>query len=164
MNIYIISLLLIVIYYYVIFWYLDIKNENRMGIFMTASLTVLILLYTSVSNNLEGFTSNEAIQNLASMYNKGELKITDLVVTGKLEVTGDSTFNGKILANGNIRIPKCRGIQYDNTYENGYTMTFAGCNDGQGGHGIWGSSHSYNDPDIATGKKPTWAKVWYNWS
>ena len=152
-----------------IFWHLDIKNENRMGIFMTAFLTVLTLLYISASNRSEGFSTDEAIQNLASLYNKDELIVTNLTVTGKstisnLEVNGESTFNKKILAKGNIRIPKCGSIQYDNTSGTGYTLTYAGCNDGQGGHGVWGSAHSYTDPDINTAQKPAWQKVWYNWS
>lgn len=173
MNIYIIAIVLIVMYYYVTFWHLDIKNENRMGIFVTASLTALILLYAVSSNRSEGFTSDEAVQNLASMYNKDEIKVGNLIVTGKatisdlevkdkLTVLSPSTFNGKLLANGNIRIPKCGGIQYDNTNGDGYTMTFAGCNGGQGGHGGWGSAHSYSG-DIVTGANPTWRANWYVW-
>lgn len=40
----------------------------------------------------EGFTSDEAIQNVASLYNQNKLTITDLDVTGNLNVAGNLSF------------------------------------------------------------------------
>ena len=50
-------------------------------------LLILIVLFTG-QNNIEGFTTEnlESINNIASMYENGSLKVTDLEVTGKATI------------------------------------------------------------------------------
>lgn len=67
-------------------------------------LTLLIFMtYYNTKNNIENFTTNEAIQNLASMYNSEE------IICKKLTVTGDINTSGNINISDNKTI-KCDGI------------------------------------------------------
>lgn len=54
-----------------------------------ASLLVFVNYYNCA--DLEGFDNNEAIRNIASMYNSNQMIVKDLKVTGSLEVAGTST-------------------------------------------------------------------------
>ena len=57
------------------------------------AILFIIQLQKLMNNNInENFTpaeANEALQNIASLYNTGELTVTKLKVTGDLEVSGD---------------------------------------------------------------------------
>lgn len=53
------------------------------------------------NNNVnEHMTSDEAIQNLATMYNSGTLTATNMNITGDLTVNGKSLLNGETTVNG----------------------------------------------------------------
>jgi hypothetical protein len=74
-------------------------------------LFIIILLVTKIwqmeraCERIERFDgngstlSNEAIQNIASVYNQGELTVSKLNVTGDLMVNGKSTLKGQTTAN-----------------------------------------------------------------
>ena len=65
------------------------------------AIIFIIQLQKLVNNNInENFTSaeaNEALQNIASLYNAEELTVSKLKVTGDLEVNGKSTFGDNII-------------------------------------------------------------------
>jgi len=51
---------------------------------------------------VEGFEDPEAIANLASLYNQENMKVTNLEITGKLNVKGDTTLQKTTMTNANI--------------------------------------------------------------
>ena len=74
------------------------------------AILFIIQLQKLMNNNInENFTpaeANEALQNIASLYNTGELTVTKLNVTGDLEVSGDiftkNLITAKDVAIGNL--------------------------------------------------------------
>lgn len=65
---------------------------------------IIVILLFNQNNNIEGFTSEnlEAIQNLSSMYENGNLKIKDLTVTGNANITGDANITGNANINSSL--------------------------------------------------------------
>ena len=59
---------------------------------IVAILVMSLLVFKR--NIMEGFTSDEAIQNVASLYNTGTLTASNLIGTQSLKVTGPSTLKG----------------------------------------------------------------------
>jgi hypothetical protein len=78
-------------------------------------LTALVVVgIVSGSNNYENMISDEAIANIATIYDKDNMTVTNLTVTGALtvpgtvngalNVTGATTLNGGLTVNGNANI------------------------------------------------------------
>ena len=91
------------------------KSENcdiklKYALYSLCAIIFVIQIQKLVNNNInENFTSaeaNEALQNIASVYNDGKLTVTDLNVTGNLAVTGNSAFTGDITGAKNLTITK----------------------------------------------------------
>jgi hypothetical protein len=51
-------------------------------------------------DNIENFDNGEALANIASIYNAGKLKVTDLEVTGKATIANGLTASGGLTVNG----------------------------------------------------------------
>jgi len=89
------------------------KSENcdiklKYALYSLCAIIFVIQLQKLVNNNMnENFTpaeADEALQNIASMYNKDEITVKNLKVTGNLAVTGDSDFGGNITGAKNLTI------------------------------------------------------------
>jgi len=76
----------------------DIKLKY--ALYSLCAVIFVLQLQKLMNNNInENFTpaeANEALQNIASLYNTGELTVTKLKVTGDLEVNGKSSFSDDI--------------------------------------------------------------------
>ena len=78
------------------------KSENcdiklKYALYSLCAIIFVIQLQKLMNNNMnENFDSNEALQNIASMYNKGELIVENLKVTGNL-TTKIASIEEKIL-------------------------------------------------------------------
>jgi hypothetical protein len=71
------------------------------------AILFIIQLQKLMNNNMnENFDSNEALQNIASIYNKGELTVSKLNVTGDLAVTGDISGAKNLNISGDTSIKK----------------------------------------------------------
>ncbi len=84
----------------------DLKNYSI--VFIIAFVLIIASLLWS-NSNVEHFadatvTSNEALQNLASMYANGNLTVSSLTVTGKSNLQGDTTITGNSAVTGNSTI------------------------------------------------------------
>ncbi len=85
----------------------DFKNYSIVFI-IAFVLIIASLLYSN--SNVEHFadtvpvTSNEALQNLASMYANGNLTVSSLTVTGKSNLQGDTTITGNSSVTGNSAV------------------------------------------------------------
>jgi hypothetical protein len=75
---------------------------------LTIIMTVLIILFLFKIYNtdtLESFTDNtEAIGNIASIYNKNEMTVSNLNVTENINVTGNIKIAGNLDITGNLNI------------------------------------------------------------
>tara|TARA_Y100000780_G_C13651794_1_gene404893 strand:- start:22 stop:717 length:696 start_codon:yes stop_codon:yes gene_type:complete len=92
-------------------------------------IIIVILLFKQDNSNIEGFTSEnlEAIQNLSSMYENGDLKVKDLTVTGSLGVNGNANVNGYLMTNeGKLRLMKSGNTPVIET--DGGELKFTGIN------------------------------------
>jgi hypothetical protein len=85
------------------------KSENcdiklKYALYSLCAIIFVIQLQKLMNNNMnENFDSTdakEALQNIASIYNKGELTVSKLNVTGDLAVTGKSSFGGDLAVTG----------------------------------------------------------------
>ena len=89
-------------------------NRNRVHDCLLFVVCVgLIVLFCRPRNTIEHMAVNEeALSNLASMYQSGTLKVSNLEVTGKttmkgaLDVTGKATMKGDLGVNGNAKLHK----------------------------------------------------------
>ena len=81
-----------------------------MNIYIVFLLILLIILfyYAYLQNKLEGMSalndsteplSNEAIQNVSSLYNKDNMTVSNINVTGTATVQGDTTIGGNAKIN-----------------------------------------------------------------
>lgn len=80
--------LVILLIFYVL--YLSSKMDQRMYIDVSTRPVKLI------ESGTEHFTNDEAIQNIAGLYNTGAMKITNL------EITGNLTVGGKVISDLNV--------------------------------------------------------------
>jgi hypothetical protein len=74
---------------------------KQIVIIFILQLTIVLLLSNSL---LEGMTSNEAVQNLGSVYNSSNAVLTNLQVTGTLKVGNSILMNGDSTATNKIEI------------------------------------------------------------
>lgn len=70
-------------------------------------LIILIIVYLCNRNRFEHYTSEEALQNIASLYNQGNLVVTDFQSTdtgtfNNLTATGTTTLGTANITNGNL--------------------------------------------------------------
>jgi hypothetical protein len=111
----------------IIFFDIIIMNINANSIIILLLISILLLLSYQIfiKNhrnkhllNKEDFSSDEAIQNIASLYNSDKLTVTDLIVTGTLNLmpkgiivawNGTSAPDGWALCNGQNNTPDLRG-------------------------------------------------------
>jgi hypothetical protein len=99
--IFVVLMVIITIY----FRKLDGEFNKTTLIFGTITLGFLVTNFNSLSsifnsNAIENFDNNEAIQNIAGLYNAGKLTVKDLEVTGKATVANGLTVNGGSSFNG----------------------------------------------------------------
>lgn len=66
--------------------------------------------------SMEPFDNTEAIANLASIYNTGEMSVTNMVVGDKLNVAGNSNFEGdlNVSVGAGVKIGKWRIFEDEN--------------------------------------------------
>lgn len=65
----------------------------------------MILLFCIVyvySPKVEGMTSEEALKNVASIYNTDNMVVKNLKVTGDLQVSGNTTINKSTMKENNV--------------------------------------------------------------
>ena len=74
------------------------------------------LMNNNINENFSSADANEALQNIASLYNAGELTVSKLNVTGNLAVTGNSAFTGDITGAKNLMVT-------GDTFTNNLTIT-----------------------------------------
>lgn len=106
-------------------------------------IIILILLTLAITfpspkelfkpNSFEGFSSDEAVQNIASLYNQQKLTVTNMSATGNSDVAG--TLNSKfitaggIILNGDLTIKdKQKIISAGGVVINGDTISLTGKN------------------------------------
>lgn len=65
---------------------------------------VILLLHFFKNDNIEHMTSEEAIKNVASVFNSENMVVKNLKVTGNLEIGGNTTCNGNSTVNGTTNI------------------------------------------------------------
>jgi len=91
------------------------------------STTILIIFLTAIiilhNDGLEMMDSGEAIQGVASVYNTSKMTITDLNVTGKLNVAGDATVGGKLQLGNDIDMVTGKNINWNATTGNSKIVT-----------------------------------------
>lgn len=102
---------------------MDIRKNSINYVLMGLSILILFMLALKISElnrfqELEGFNPDEALQNIASVYNRNDMKVTNLTVTGKSNVvprgvivafTGTSPPAGWALCDGKNGTPDLRG-------------------------------------------------------
>lgn len=82
-------------------------NKNTELLIIIALLILMYLeKYTSKSIDIEHFDSNEAVQNLASMYNSDKITVKNLEVTGDVNIKGNTNITGNTTLTGNANITK----------------------------------------------------------
>lgn len=77
----------------------------------TTSITIIviiaiavIIIYMQNSSGVESFTSDEAIQNIASVYNQSKFIVTDLTATGAANVNGKLVVGNGITTNNGLTV------------------------------------------------------------
>ena len=55
---------------------------------------------------IEGMSTDEAISNIASVYNKGKLVVNELEVKGNTTISGNTTIGGNATVNGSTTLKK----------------------------------------------------------
>lgn len=73
-----------------------------MNLIMIFILFFIFVFAVTSRGNLEPFSSDEAIQNIASLYNQKKLIVTDINVTGNQSVTGNQAITGNSIINGAV--------------------------------------------------------------
>lgn len=68
------------------------------------ALITLIWIYILCDDKIEHMTSDEAIKNIASIYNTDNMVIKNMTATGNLAVSGNSTVTGNSAIKGNMTI------------------------------------------------------------
>lgn len=79
-------------------------------IYLLVIILILVALATTFPspkelfepNSFEGFSSDEAVQNIASLYNQQKLTVTNMSATGNSDVAG--TLNSKFITAGGITL------------------------------------------------------------
>lgn len=91
---------------------------NRIWTVLLITLFVLLICKCNNSMKIERFNPDEALQNIASVYNKNDMTVTNLTVTGKSNVVPTGTIvafygaaipAGWALCNGQNGTPDLRG-------------------------------------------------------
>lgn len=70
----------------------------------------LLVNYVLNKRFYEGFSTKEAVENVASIYDKENLKVSNANITKKLDVKGNSTIEGNQTINGNLTADNFKGI------------------------------------------------------
>lgn len=94
-SIFLISLILCGIYFY---------SKNLNNHLILVCLFGLYFVLFQYKNTFENMTTDEALQNISTMYNSGVLKATNLELTGDLKVGGKTILTGIVNANGDLNI------------------------------------------------------------
>jgi hypothetical protein len=66
-------------------------------------IAIVLLLYYFNSNMMEGFTNDEALKNIASIYNSGNMSVTDANITNSLTAK-TATINGDLKVTGTTNL------------------------------------------------------------
>jgi NDP-sugar pyrophosphorylase family protein len=82
----------------------------------------LLVNYVLNKKFYEGFSTKEAVQNVASIYDKENLKVSNANITKKLDVKGNSTIEGNQTINGDNTIKKNNIINGNNTVKEDNTV------------------------------------------
>ena len=102
-----IILCLIIISCVCLWCYKECDTKLKYILLSFGAILFIIQLQKLMNNNMnENFDSNEALQNIASIYNKGELTVSKLNVTGDLAVTGDISGAKNLNISGDTSIKK----------------------------------------------------------
>jgi Ca2+/Na+ antiporter len=91
MNEYFVLFLIFFLIAYVLL--IDTKIQRLKDVLLL-SASVLIAKYIYSSKKVENMTSEEAIKNIASVYNTDNMVVKNLKVTGDLTVDGNAKING----------------------------------------------------------------------
>ena len=97
-----------------------LKVNNKIDISGTVLgiITIITVLMLKSKNNLEFLQTNEEVlATIASIYNKDNMTVTNLKVTGKLDVDGAATIAGATNINGLLTTPS--GINSGNIKSTG---------------------------------------------
>ena len=120
-----IILCLIIISCICLWCYKECDTKLKYILLSFGAILFIIQLQKLMNNNInENFTpaeANEALQNIASLYNTGELTVSKLKVTGDLEVSGDIKGSKNLDITGDTSIKKL--IADDTTIRK--TLSFA---------------------------------------
>jgi len=112
------------------------KYVSYIIVFITICL--FLILYKNV-NNIENMATtsatettanlnNEAIQNIASVYNEAEMKVTNLSVTNNEVITGNLTVGGIATITGNLNAGATATITGLTTFNGGVNIANGGIN------------------------------------
>ncbi len=74
-------------------------NINPINIIIVIIVILIVVYIINKCINIEHFTNDEAVQNIASLYNQSKFAVTDLTATGTsnlntVNVTGNTQFKG----------------------------------------------------------------------
>jgi hypothetical protein len=92
-------------------YYFYSKKATDSLIIISALILYIIIFHLNEINEIKehidgtiGVSTNEAIQNLASMYNSGTLKATNLELVGDLKVGGKTVLSGNVTLDGATQV------------------------------------------------------------
>src|SRR5438445_13864616 len=94
---------------YLILNYMPMGEGEKAYVMIMVTLVLFWLFTVTNKNVIEGIdqtiqnSSFEAIQNLASMYNEGKLKMTNIEVTDSATIAGKATINNAMIGDWNVR-------------------------------------------------------------
>lgn len=81
------------------------NTEYEIWIYTLIMTVIIVLIFMAFSNTtLETFSTNEAISNIASLYNSTNFTISNVNVTSSLNVAGTTNLKGELTNLGNAKI------------------------------------------------------------
>jgi len=81
------------------------NSEYEIWIYTLIMTIIVILIFMAFSNTtLETFSTNEAISNIASLYNSNNFTVSNINVTSSLNVAGTTNLKGELTNLGNAKI------------------------------------------------------------
>ena len=87
---------------------IDTEMNDGIKAYVMIMATILILWMFTTKDMIEGLDTDvqnlsyEAIQNIASMYNNGTMKVTNLEVSGNAKINGNATIGGNTAITGSL--------------------------------------------------------------